>query len=390
MNAQRDTILIIDDDSAIRALLREQVFDSATYQVFEARGMDDALLALREHAPHLILVDLQLPGLTGHDVVVAFKAQGYRGPLIAMGEQNSPRAATEALRLGATDYVTKPLREAEVLAAVERGLEDVRLRRHHDQLRQELTQANTRLETRVKELHTLYEIGHAVTLLSDLNSVFARVMDGALALAQADQAFLLLRDEKSGRLMLRAGSNLSLAMLDRMGEAVTDQLAELVISSRKDMLVEGEGLRRFKVSREFHATAYVPLVVQNKAIGVLAVGNTETRRAFRPHHARLLRSLADYAAIAIVSVRLSQLVAERAQAVITVQQQSRLRDAQRNRQVKDLLTRMHQALIAIETELLQLAQPDKKSLPEVQRRLGVLSQQVRQLITQLVAFTRQN
>ncbi|MCD4684909.1 MAG: GAF domain-containing protein, partial [Anaerolineae bacterium] len=287
-------------------------------------------------------------------------------------------------------YVTKPLREAEVLAAVERGLEDVRLRRHHDQLRQQLTKANSRLEVRVKELRTLYEIGQSVTMLRDLNSVFARVMDGALILAQADQAFLLLRDEKAERLVLRAGNNLSIAMLDHMGEAVTDQLAELVMSSRKDMLVEGEGLRRFKVSREFHATAYVPLVVQNKAIGVLAVGNTETRRAFRPHHARLLRSLADYAAIAIVSVRLSQLLAERAQAVIMVQQQSRLRDAQRNRQVRGLLSRVHQALIALESELLHLSQADRKSQPEVQRRLGALSQQVRQLITQLVAFTRQH
>lgn len=388
MNAQRDTILIIDDDAAARTLLREQVFSSEQYRVVEAQGMDDGLVALRTQTPDLILVDLQLPNLTGHDVMVAFKAQGYHGPLIAMGERGSPRAATEALRLGATDYVTKPLREAEVLAAVERGLEDVRLRRHHDQMRQQLTEANTRLDARVKELHTLYEIGQAVTALRDLASIFEQVMEGAITLTQADQAFLLLRDDKSGHLVLRAGRNLSLSMLDRMGEAVTDQLAELVMSSRKDMLVEGEGLRRFKVSRELHATAYVPLVVQNKAIGVLAVGNIEKKRAFHPHHARLLRSLADYAAIAIVSVRLSHLLAQRAQAIITVQQQSRLRDAQRSRQVKDLLTRLHQALIMVESELLRLSKTEKMP-QEAQQRIRGLSQQVRQLITHIMAFSRQ-
>jgi DNA-binding response OmpR family regulator len=90
MSEQRDTILIVDDDPGVRTLLREQVFAAQRFQVYEAKDGPDALLALRQHRPDLIVLDLQLPGLSGHDMLVAVRAQGYGGPLIAVEERANP------------------------------------------------------------------------------------------------------------------------------------------------------------------------------------------------------------------------------------------------------------------------------------------------------------
>lgn len=387
MSQLQDTILIVDDDPAARELLRDQVFSSNTYRVFEAKDAPDALLILRQNRPDLIVLNLQLPGLSGHDLLVAVQSQGYRGPLIAMAERTSPRAVVEAFRLGATDFVNKPLREAEVLAAVERGLNEVRLRRQRDALVTQLQTANQQLEARIGELTTLYEIGQSVTALADLDSVFSRVLEGAITLTKADHAMLFLRDDKSGQTTLRAGKNLPLPLLDRLGEPIQDRIADLVLTTRQAVIVADEGLRRFNAARDLYAVAYVPLIVQKGVVGVLAVSNTQNRRLFDEHHGRLLKALADYAAITIVSARLSLTLEQRSAQIQTVYRDLQERDAQRSRQLREVLMRLHQPLIAAEAELIQLSQSAGE--PETsRRRLVALGQNIRQLITQITAIQR--
>ncbi len=222
MSEQTDNILIVDDDPEIRTLLREQVLFAPNFRVREAKDGPEALIATRQQPPDLIVLDLDLPGLSGRDMLVALRSQGYHGPLIILAESQNQRTAVETFRLGATDFVIKPIREAEALAAIERGLDDVRLRRQRDALVTRLQTANQQLEQRVRELTVLHDIGQTAAALNNLETLFRRVLESASALTGADQAYLLLRDEKSGQFILRAGQNLPLAMLDRMGEPIQD------------------------------------------------------------------------------------------------------------------------------------------------------------------------
>lgn len=388
MSEQTDTILIVDDDPDTRTLLREQVLSSANFRVAEAKDGPDALQVLRQHPPDLIVLDLTLPGLSGRDMLVALRSQGYRGPLIILADsQDQHQAAVEVFRLGATDYVTKPIREAELLASIERGLGEVRLRRQRDSLVTRLQTANQELEGRVKELTTVYDIGQAAAALENLDSLFRRVLESASALTGADHAYLLLRDEKNGQLVLRAGQNLPLALLDQMGEFVQDSLAEMVLTSRETLLMDGESLRRYSSSKDRHAVAYVPLLVQKTVIGVLAVANHHTTTPFSAHHGHLLQALANYASMAVISTRLSYLLEQRSNTMREAYRELRERDAQRGRQLQTLLAGLHQPLVAIEAELVRLAQaPGGKDGKQTQQRLTWLSGRVRQLITQVSAM----
>ncbi len=385
MADQPDTILIVDDDAEVRALLHDQVFAPRDYRVLEAKDAPDALTLLSSEQPDLILVDLRLPGLSGHDLMFALRAQGYRGPVVAMGDHNSPRAATEALRLGATDYVTKPLREAEVLAAVERGLTEVRLRRQRAKLRRELAQTQEVLDEQANALAIVYAMGQEVVALGELDEVFDMALEGAREITGADHAFLLLRDDRSGQTILRAGHNLPLTLLDRLGEPVNDKLAELVMTSRQELVVAGDALRRFKASRDLYAAVYVPLVVRERALGVLAVGNYQQQVAFEYYHARLLRTLADYVAVALLSARLMHVAERRAQALEAARQELRERDGQYERQLRKVLAQFYQPLVAVENELARLAQSTARRAPKTSKRLGALWQYVHKLTAQIAA-----
>jgi two-component system NtrC family sensor kinase len=381
MSSQHDVILIIDDDPEARSLLREQVLSARNFYVVEARDGSEGLIQLKAASPDLIVVDLELPGLTGRDLLVAIKSQGYHGPLIVVAESGSERTAIEAFRVGATDYITRPIREAEALAAIERGLAEVRLRRQRDSLTARLQASNQQLEARINELTTLYDIGQSVTAMRDLPQLFNRVLEGALSMTGADQAMLLLReDDKSGQMVLRAGKNLQLALLDRLGEPINDQLAELVTTSREVLTVDGEGLRRFGGTKDLYAVAYAPLIVQTTAIGALAVGNHQKHTSFTESQGRLLKALADYAAIAIVNGRLFSMLDQRARSMEAAYRELQARDAERGRQLQIVLTRLYQPLLKIETDLAQLAGGSEGKVPQtIAHRLMGLSQQVKQL-----------
>jgi two-component system, NtrC family, sensor kinase len=384
MSEQSDTILIVDDDPEARGFLREQIFGADAFQVYEAKDGADALQMLAERRPDLIVLDWELAGLSGRDLLLGVKSQGFQGPVIVVAESGSGRAVIEAFRLGAADYVLRPVREAELLAAVERSLSQVRLRRQRDDLVNRLRAADEQNKARIGELTTLYDIGQSVTAMRDLEQLFERVLNGAVTVTRADHALLLLRDEKGEQLILRAGKNLPLAMLDRLGEPVENHLAELVMTSLEPLLLTGEGLRRFAAARGMYAVAYVPLMVQGKAIGVLAVGNHETDAAFDVGHGRMLKALADYASIAIVNARLFSMLEERAQTMETALHEIRERDAQRGRQLQAVLSRLHQPLVDLEADLARAAEGKAGRLSkDARKHLHALDQRLRQLVSMI-------
>src|SRR5438128_2490005 len=163
MPNQRDKILVIDDDAEARSLFREQVLDAKRFQVVEAKDGAEGLQLAGAHNPDMILLDLVMPGLSGADFLVALKSKGFSGPIIVMPKRGNEVSAIDCFRLGATDYLTKPLRETEALSVIEHGLQEVHLRQERKDLLDRLQASNHQLETRLQALTTLSAIGRNVT-----------------------------------------------------------------------------------------------------------------------------------------------------------------------------------------------------------------------------------
>ncbi|HVO42325.1 MAG TPA: response regulator [Aggregatilineales bacterium] len=350
-NQQRDKVLVIDDDAEVRELLREQVLSPQRFEVFEAVDGADGLSKAKECAPELIIVDMVMPGLSGKDFLVALQNTGFSGPIVVLIKRGNETMAMDCFRLGATDFLTKPLREAEVLQAIERGMEDVRLRRERGQLMSQLQESNRQLEARIRDLTTLSTIGRSVSSLLDLAQLFNRILDAAVSMTAADHATLILREEETNHLILRAGKNMTLVMQERLGEPINDELASFVMTSSAPFNGGGDMLKRFRgLSSDLFAVIYVPLVIQDKPIGVLTVGNHRKRRVFDENLAGLLGILADYAAIAIVNARLFMALEARARNIERAYEELKSRDAARERTLSGIMA-LRAPMVSLQADL---------------------------------------
>ena len=119
--ARQGRILIVEDHPTMREAMR-LVLEGEGFVIEEAADGQSALAAIRERPPDLLFLDLNIPGVSGSDVLLAARADpGFAGRIIvvtATGEEG--RAA--ALRLGADEYFTKPFSPTALLRTVEQVL----------------------------------------------------------------------------------------------------------------------------------------------------------------------------------------------------------------------------------------------------------------------------
>ncbi|MDE3128700.1 MAG: sigma-54-dependent Fis family transcriptional regulator [Gemmatimonadota bacterium] len=131
------TILVLDDDAMIRTTL-EQMLLRAEHRPLLAGTVVEALQFLARDTVDLIISDFRLPGLTGLEFLGLLRDEGYDVPLIVITGYGSIEHAVAAIKAGAVDYITKPVRAEQLQLAVEQALEVVRLRRENDALREEV------------------------------------------------------------------------------------------------------------------------------------------------------------------------------------------------------------------------------------------------------------
>jgi len=109
-------ILIIDDEPQIRKLL-EITLESNGYKVLQAESGKEGVVMAAIHPPELILLDIGLPDKSGHEILKELR-QWYNKSIIILSVQNNESDIVTALDNGATDYLSKPFRTAELLARI--------------------------------------------------------------------------------------------------------------------------------------------------------------------------------------------------------------------------------------------------------------------------------
>jgi DNA-binding response OmpR family regulator len=146
-----ETILVVEDNRDVRTFVTSAL-QAAGFAVVEAATGWQALRLAESAPPDVLLLDWQLPDISGLDVLRALRAGGCKSPAILMTGYGSEELAIIALRLGACDYLTKPFSPEELFDAVERSLTETRLRRERDLLQAQLDQATQRQEKHARQL----------------------------------------------------------------------------------------------------------------------------------------------------------------------------------------------------------------------------------------------
>lgn len=297
-----ERVLVVDDREESIDFVVNYVLKPKGYRVIKARDGQEGLQKALEQNPDLIILDVQMPKMDGMEVLRALRAEGRDTPVILMTFHGSEELVVQAFRLGVKDYVIKPFQAEEMLSAIERALTEARLREERDRLMARLVQANKQLEQRLKELNTLYAVGRSVSGLLDLDKLLSRAVEAAVYITGAEEGSLLLIDEDTGELYMRAAQGFDEKYARGFRLKVEDSIAGEVINSGQP-LVLGD-THKIKTAYLVKALLYVPLKVGDEVIGVLGVDNRVSDRAFTSHDLFMLSALADYMAIAIENARL--------------------------------------------------------------------------------------
>ncbi len=301
--ATGEQILIVESDLDIADLIARQSLKPLGYRV---TTMGDAASAIKhsiQTPPDLIIANLNLPGLSGKDMLAALSAQGVKSPVIVLAEKNQEADAIQAFRLGASDVIFWPVRDAEIVSIVERALRQTQESRERQKLDRQVKAMNDELQRRLRDLTTILSIAKAVVSITDQRVLFDRILESALQVAEADYCWLMLREERSNAYLLRAHRNLPEAWAKKMNQPVDDGISSLVALSGESLVMNGSPLQKFKIAALGKAIGVIPIKIQNEVIGLLLVVRKGDREISRDSQT-MLEAMADYASISLVNARL--------------------------------------------------------------------------------------
>ena len=110
-------ILIVDEEPPIRRLLRVGL-STQDYAVSEAMNAKVAMQLLEDDKPDLVILDLGLPDIPGHDLLARWRGEGVTLPIVILSSRTDETGIVKALELGADDYITKPFGMNELVARI--------------------------------------------------------------------------------------------------------------------------------------------------------------------------------------------------------------------------------------------------------------------------------
>lgn len=296
-----ECILVIDDSREIVKHLAETVLPSYGYKTLSAYEGLSGLELIRQGTADLVVLDYNLPGMTGIDILQQMAQESINTPVVLMTGYGSELSAIEAFRLGAKDYLIKPFTVDEVVETIDRALMETRLLHDKEELAEQLRRIKVEMSRQTHEMNALSRIGKAVTSLLSVDKVLERVLEAAMYLTHAEDSTIWMPDQ-SGEQLKRYGNP------GHEGRSPDMSLAGEVIETGRPLrqsLFSGDGIE-VQTGLFVRAILYVPLKLRGITIGVLGVSNVAAFRAFSRRDEFLLSVLADYAAIALENARVYQ------------------------------------------------------------------------------------
>jgi diguanylate cyclase (GGDEF)-like protein len=297
---RRETILIVDNDRRVAAVLGEKYLPRLGYQaLIYSRGYA-AIQAARSQPVGLMLLDesIQEPGYL--KVLRETAQEGIPLPTILMLSDASREIPVEALRFGVQEYLVKPFTPEELKSVVTRIADRIRIKEEHARL-------TNQLKHQASWLAVLSKVGRSVTSTLDLEEVLRRIVDAAVWLTKADEGFIALVGEESGQLYQRAVKTAIENRSRNLYLPIKNTLIERVIETGRPLRGgKKPGGPPIQIASGFlvRSLLHVPLIGKGRAVGVLGVDNISNPNEFSEMEEIQLAILADYAAVAIENANL--------------------------------------------------------------------------------------
>ena len=289
-----ERILIADDEPDVREMC-VRTLRRAGYNVVGVGSGQEAIERVQQEHFDLLLTDLKMPQMGGLEAYRTIHASNPDLMAVVMTGFGTMEAAIDALRLGVSEFVLKPFRTAELVEAIERALSRRRMQREN---------------ARLKALIPLFELSHAFMSSVDLAVIPQHVVRIAQHELRADNASLMLLNYQ-GELTIHSATGLSEQVVATTRQKADQGIAGYAITHRETVILQGDPRNdpRFgemQSSEQVRSAICLPLIHQDKVLGVLNVSRIAQPVPFTEGDAELLAVLGSQAAIAIDNARLFQ------------------------------------------------------------------------------------
>ena len=296
MDDRNATTFVIDDDESVRdsvgSLLRSvglhvEVFDST----------ESFLKIERRDAASCLLLDVRLPGMNGLEFQEHLKKTGIDIPIIFITAHGDIPMSSRAFRAGAVEFLTKPFRRDDLLAAIHLALDRDRARREKP------PDAATS-----PDIGMLNEIANRISAASPLHEVLLEVVHFLTSVVECDSCLVYVLEDDE--LVLRASKTPHPDLVDRLklqlGQGITGWVAEHI----RPVVITRNASRdpRFKLFNElpedqFQAFLSVPVVSGGRLVGVINIQN-RAERSYTPREIGLVATVGYLVGAEIERVRL--------------------------------------------------------------------------------------
>jgi DNA-binding response OmpR family regulator len=284
MNAAPTRVLVVDDERFFREAIRD-LLEGEGIELRLAATAAEALEAAEDPSIGVAVLDIQLPDQSGLTVLRILRERRPTLRVVMLSAHTDQEYVLEALRLGACDYLAKPLHEEEVKLSVRRALEAYEMASNWNALR-------GRLGTLAGEIEAL--LGDGVR--SERESLAVRAAEAVARLLDAGKTSILLRDEPEGRMRVAAATGRKLATAEFDDTEVGEGVAGRALARGEAIVVSDVDLDpRFEAAPgdRYDSNSFVvmPLGVGPDRFGALCATDRRGGSEFAEEDVALLRLL---------------------------------------------------------------------------------------------------
>lgn len=296
-------ILVVDDLQDNLTLLKF-MFRKTPFTVSTASNAREAMLKAREERPGLIVSDIQMPGLSGFELLQSLKADEQTkdiAVILVTAHQRGSKQTSQGLLMGADDYIYRPFMQDEFLSRVEAVL---RVKRAEAEIRR---QAQV-VARRNKGLELVNELALAVNSSLELHEIFASAIQKLGQLLEAEAVSLLLLNEEHRELVVHVSSRtgkyvsvpVEIECESKGQEQVTQEQGPLVVLNILNEHYEELGLSTHPHESSIQS---IPMRSKEHLLGAIAIINKQGG-AFDEADWALLNSAAGIIAVAVENAHL--------------------------------------------------------------------------------------
>jgi len=288
MNAKK--ILIVDEDVKVAETIK-LALGSEEFEYFQAENGIDAIRILKKNSVDIIIISITISDINCPAFLQqAFLLSPTSCSIVTCKKEDSNETLIQCFKAGAQAVLLIPFTAKEIIKVVD----EITHKNH-------VARENIRLDT----LEPLFEANKSIISELNENRIFSSIVRVVCIETRADRVSLMLLDEATEELVIKAALGLSKDMINRRLQLSDDKTYWTVVKNRKSMLLNAKAVSETGTTNlRIISSLCVPLITKGRVIGILHCSKNASRNPFSEGDVELLSILAGQAAIAIENVNL--------------------------------------------------------------------------------------